>query len=370
MQTSPWRPPRLVAILSLLAALLALTVGVDAAGAAPAAPEAPAAPAVPAGPAAPAQAGPCTPPATTDYGATGPFPVTVQTDSEHTYYSPANLGSNGCSRHPVIIWGNGTFTTPSFYDGLLRHLASHGFIVAAANTSNAGTGQEMLQGLANLERFDSQPGNRFNGRVDVERVGSTGHSQGGSGAVRAAADSRVDTTFPIEGGFFAGSAFTYRVPVLFLAGENDSLRTGIRAQFDATRDVPAAYAELAGASHLVPLGDGGGFRSAVTAWARWQLMGDTNARNQFVGPNCGLCSSPDWSVYEANALLGGGGSEEPPPGGECVRATNSEHVQAGRATSFLIFAFAAGSGDYLGPTSATTSLRQTGPGTWERVDGC
>jgi pimeloyl-ACP methyl ester carboxylesterase len=321
-------------------------------------------------PGAPAQTNQCTPPATTNYGNAGPYAVSVQTDSVHTIYSPSNLGSQGCARHPIILWGNGTFTQPSWYDGLLRHLASHGFIVAAANTSNAGTGQEMLQGIDKLRGFNGQSGNRFYQKVDVDRVGSTGHSQGGSGAVRAAADSPVDTTFPIEGGFFAGSAFTYRVPTLFLAGENDTLKTGIRAQYDATRNVPAAYAELAGASHLVPLGNGGGFRAAATAWARWQLMGDTGARNQFVGANCGLCTSNDWVVYEANSLLGGGSGGNPPPTGECVRAVNSAHVEAGRATAVLIFAFASGSGDYLGLTSATTSLRQSAPGTWDMVANC
>jgi hypothetical protein len=45
-------------------------------------------------------------------------------------------------------------------------------------------------------------------------------------------------------------------------------------------------------------------------------------------------------------------------------------VQAGRATTVLIFAFATGSGDYLGLTSATTSLRQTAPGSWEMVANC
>jgi hypothetical protein len=253
-------------------------------------------------PAASAQAFTCTPPATTNYGAAGPYQVTVQTDSAHTYYSPSSLGSRYCTRHPVILWGNGTFTSPSWYDGLLRHLASHGFIVAAANTSNAGTGQEMLQGLANLTTFNGQATSRFYQKVDLENVGSTGHSQGGAGAVRAALDTRVDTTFPIEGGFLSGQG-TYRTPVLFLAGELDSLSAGIRTQYDSATNVPAAYAELAGATHLTALGNAGGFRAGATAWARWQLMGDIQARNQFVGPLCGLCVSSAWSEYVANARL-------------------------------------------------------------------
>jgi pimeloyl-ACP methyl ester carboxylesterase len=326
---------------------------------------------------APAQTNQCSPPATTNYGNTGPYAVTTQSDSVHTIYSPSNLGSLGCARHPIIIWGNGTFTQPSWYDGLLRHLASHGFIVAAANTSNAGSGQEMLQGLTTLTQWNGQSGNRFYQRVDVGNVATTCHSQGGSGAMRAGADSRVDTAFPIEGGFFAGSGLNITKPTLYLAGENDTLKTGIRAAYDAARaTIPAAYGELAGAGHLVPLGNGGGFRGASTAWARWRLMGDATAGRQFVGTSCGLCTSNDWAVYEASPLLqtlGGGGDPGPGPGpepGQCVTAANSAHVSAGRATSFIIFVFARGSGDYLGLTSATTSLRQAGTGTWELVDAC
>jgi acetylxylan esterase len=59
------------------------------------------------------------------------------------------------------------------------------------------------------------------------------------------------------------------------------------------------------------------------------------------------------------------------PGGQCVTAANSAHVQAGRATAFLlVFVVANGSNDYLGLTSATTSLRQTATNTWTRVTSC
>lgn len=102
----------------------------------------------------------------------------------------------------MILWGNGTITAPSWYDGLLRHLASHGFIVAAANTSNAGSGQEMLQGLATLTTWNGQSANRFYQKVDLERVGTTGHSQGGAGAIRAGAD---PTTIPAAYAELAGA---------------------------------------------------------------------------------------------------------------------------------------------------------------------
>lgn len=56
--------------------------------------------------------------------------------------------------------------------------------------------------------------------------------------------------------------------------------------------------------------------------------------------------------------------------GQCVTALNSAHVQAGRATSFLIFAWANGSNQYLGLTFSSTSLRQTAPNTWTQVASC
>lgn len=61
----------------------------------------------------------------------------------------------------------------------------------------------------------------------------------------------------------------------------------------------------------------------------------------------------------------------PGPGpGQCFTATNSVHATAGRATSWLIFSWANGTGDYLGATWATTSLRQTATNTWDMVTSC
>jgi hypothetical protein len=126
----------------------------------------------------------------------GPYRVTVAREATHTYYSPTTLGAAGV-RHPVIPWGNGTNTSPAIYDALLRHLASHGFIVAAANMAGA-SGEAILAGLDNLSRYNNQAGHRFYGVVDTSWVGTTGHSMGGGGAITAGNDARVNTVFPIE----------------------------------------------------------------------------------------------------------------------------------------------------------------------------
>src|SRR6266540_1257504 len=104
----------------------------------------PAAPAAPTASTASTATGTGFPSVDGNWATPGPFAVTVEAgDSAHTIYRPTTLGQNGL-RHPVIVWGNGTGATPQIYDGLLRHLASHGFVVAAANTTQSGSGQEML----------------------------------------------------------------------------------------------------------------------------------------------------------------------------------------------------------------------------------
>jgi hypothetical protein len=257
--------------------------------------------AVPAG-VADAQTNGC-PSVGSDFGGDGPFDVTVEERSDNTYYSPSDLGSQGCDTHPVILWGNGTFLTPSSYDALLSHWASHGFIVAAANTTNAGSGEEMLQGLDDLADWNSDSSSRFNNRVDLDNVGATGHSQGGGGSINAGKSDRVHTVFPLQA--WTANQQGLSGPAIFFAGGSDTIvsPSSVYNRYqDVEGSLPAAYAEAAGASHFVPIGNGGEYRAPTTAWARWLLMGDGDARDVFVGSACELCGDSGWT-YEHNDLL-------------------------------------------------------------------
>ncbi len=229
----------------------------------------------------------------------GPFAVTVEAlDSTHTVYRPSRL-----EKHPVILWGNGTGANPKIYDGLLRHLASHGFVVAAADTPNAGSGKEMLAGATTLIAENSRPGSRYEGKIDTAHIGATGHSQGGGGAIAAGADPRVTTTIPIEPGP-QGSATALKGPSFFLGGQLDTIVIPallVIPRYRLADQVPAIYGELAGATHFTPVGDGGGFRGAITAWFRFWLSGDERARAEFFGASCGLCRDGAWSDVRRNA---------------------------------------------------------------------
>ncbi|MEV6282988.1 alpha/beta hydrolase [Kribbella sp. NPDC051770] len=226
-----------------------------------------------------------------NWSQTGPNAVKTQILPAHTLYYPATISG----RAPVVVWGNGTGAVPGIYSGLLRHLASHGFIVAAANTTMSGTGAEMRAGIDLLATLDQQAASDLYQHVDLDHIGAAGHSQGGQGAINAGADARIDTTIPLQPGPLAAPA-KLKGPSLFLSGAADTVvPAALVAGMWQKAPAPTVYASLKDATHMEPTGDGGGFRGVVTAWFKYQLTGNTAAAQEFTGPNCGLCTDAAWT---------------------------------------------------------------------------
>jgi hypothetical protein len=123
-------------------------------------------------------------------------------------------------------------------------------------------------------------------------------------------------------------------------------------------------------SYIAP--SGAENRGMVSVGDRVTIRSHYNAEQ----PETGVMGIVMMFLAEPGAGGGGGGTPTTQPGGggggsgACETATNSAHVQAGRATSWLIFAWAEGSNNYLGSTFATTSLREDPAGTWSMVDSC
>ncbi|GAA2638717.1 acetylxylan esterase [Actinomadura fulvescens] len=238
------------------------------------------------------------PPANGQWASQGPFTVTSASNGAGTtIFRPANPGTLGCTTHPVILWNNGAISKLDRYAPLLNHLASHGFIIAAAE-GNSGTAGPILRGLDYLTTENARAGSALQGKVDLANVGATGHSFGGGAAVAAGADPRVDTIAPIYPTAF-NSGSRVRGPAVFFAGQNDpTVRPStVRRVYSQATQVPAIYAEQRGADHYgIP-----GLHGPLTAWFRFHLMGEEAARGPYFGPNCTYCSSTFWSVFERNA---------------------------------------------------------------------
>ena len=141
------------------------------------------------------------------YYAPGSWPVTVRaggaccdsSGNKFDLYYPTNLGANGFL-HPILTWGNGTLASPSNYDYLLRHMASWGFVVVATEDANTGLGQTILDAANFMIRANEDSTSIFYHHLNVNRIGSFGHSQGAGGAIQALLKSAgsIKTVVPIE----------------------------------------------------------------------------------------------------------------------------------------------------------------------------
>jgi hypothetical protein len=240
-----------------------------------------------------------------DFGAVGPYEtVREAAGGSCTVYRPSTLGEDGL-RHPVIIWGNGTYTpTEAIYASIYRHWASHGFIVAAAHTSNAGTGAEMLACLDWVEAEDGRAGSPYEGHVAKGLAGASGHSQGGGGALMAGRDPRVRATAPIMAytrglGHEAACQSEQHGPLLLVsAGEDTTAPPDVdQAPVFEHSNVPTCWLTYKTGDHVsVALGGHQPYLAPTTAWFRLHLMGDQSARALFYGDACTLCVDDAWQV--------------------------------------------------------------------------
>ncbi|HEX6246180.1 MAG TPA: hypothetical protein VFZ61_34890, partial [Polyangiales bacterium] len=103
-------------------------------------------------------------------------------------------------------------------------------------------------------------------------------------------------------------------PALFICGEpgGDGLLFGDVATPNCEIDfmnatVPVFYGITKGASHMTPtdIGDAA-IRThqlgAMVGWLRWQLGGDQQAKQLFVGSACTLCGDAAWSTKKQKNL--------------------------------------------------------------------
>jgi len=221
------------------------------------------------------------------------------------------------AKNPLVGWMSGGGTTPDLYP-LLPHLATHGFVVVAANTApgigdEANLGQEILAGitwaLAENDRMDSP----LFGKLDATKVASMGYSMGSLATFSIASDPRLTTTVHISGGTMAHDQVkNLHAPAVFFCGiPGDDSCNILSAECDiaaANCDVdfmgvttPVTYGNFKG-GHLGILTEplSTQIQAEVTAWLRWQLMSDTTLKSRFVGTDCGMCQDANWKVQQKN----------------------------------------------------------------------
>lgn len=268
----------------------------------------------------------------------GPYPAMIGTDPtlpDHVIYHPASLAGLGQRKLGVLVWGNGGCSA----DGAsarqhLLEIASYGYLVVAPGQVWSGPGaigklpergpgadgklppvattsKDVITGLDWALAEDRRKGSPLFGRIDPRLVAVAGHSCGGLQALQVAADPRIHAVLIHNSGVFADGSNPIQgitvdktvlkqlhTPVVyFLGGPSDVAFPNGSDDFAKIDHVPAVKVNL-------PVGHGGTFMkvnggavaAAAVDWLEWQLRGDKASGRTFIGANCRLCASGEWSI--------------------------------------------------------------------------
>ena len=213
-------------------------------------------------------------------------------DGEGILAYPKRLTDNPDQKHAVVVWGPGGGTKPSAYEGMIRRLASHGFVVVALKES-PGNATQAIKALDWLDGLNKDSNSPLFGKLDMNTVGCSGHSMGGLESEQAVIkDKRVLTAFLNNSGDWGGAgankvATDRSIAILYgeVGMEKDNARNdynnpGVRA--------PACLIEMTGGPRNSEGGYGHGSGSwdgmaATVAWMRWHLGGEEWRKADFVG---------------------------------------------------------------------------------------
>ena len=213
-------------------------------------------------------------------------------DGEGILAYPKRLTDNPDQKHAVVVWGPGGGTKPSAYEGMIRRLASHGFVVIALKES-PGNATQAIKALDWLDGLNKDSNSPLFGKLDMNTVGCSGHSMGGLESEQAVIkDKRVLTAFLNNSGDWGGAgankvATDRSIAILYgeVGMEKDNARNdynnpGVRA--------PACLIEMTGGPRNSEGGYGHGSGSwdgmaATVAWMRWHLGGEEWRKADFVG---------------------------------------------------------------------------------------
>jgi hypothetical protein len=181
------------------------------------------------------------------------------------------------------------------YEEMIKHVASHGFIVIAPHSRFTADGTAQRRGIDWVLSQDSVADSPLYGRVNAELIGLFGHSQGGGSTGVASEDPRVKTSILMHG----GSGSRLHAPALFLTGDGDLNPSGVRTNYENAK-VPAAFGSLKMSDHITMMEEPDRMAPEVVAWFRYQLLGDAVAKGWYVGSDCVLCKDAEWEYAQKN----------------------------------------------------------------------
>lgn len=259
------------------------------------------------------------------YTAPGPHAVAAQKwDAQDkalktfTVYYPQDPGP-----YPLVVMANGTGMPTMRYEPVLKHLASWGFVVIGNDEASSWSGQGASRALDFALAQSRTPGSPLHRKVDEGKIGVSGHSQGGVGAINLATTQpnshlirSVYTASITKLELAQGLKWPYdvtrvRVPYFMTAGtgaadagNNREAHSGIaplhsmRTNLERTGG-PGLLARRQGMDHGELLYVANGY---MTAWFLHTLNGDRQAAQVFTGPQAEIRRNANWQDVQVKNL--------------------------------------------------------------------
>jgi hypothetical protein len=250
-----------------------------------------------------------------------PDPVYGSSQQRFNVYRPANLATSEYC-HPILVWANGHGDNPEpnppkcvidpasnqwcgQYLPMMKHLASHGFVVIASLSTTTSKGDPLptITGLKWLIQQAEDAGSPYYRHLDTANVGQLGHSEGAASTCMSAAEPLYKALSTISG---VRTLTGVHTPMMFFCGGKDQTVScsNVRSVFLTLTDQPAFFMNDPNSDGISWVTDDppGPALPAAAAWFRVHLMGDTANRRYFYGSNCTFCTDPRVTI-EQNALM-------------------------------------------------------------------
>ena len=229
--------------------------------------------------------------------------TTMQVFEKYAVSYPTELETTE-KKYPVIVICNGTgWKGGSLNKAQHQFYASYGFIVIATDETYSWNAFGAEMSIRHLERLNDYQGeadkpNVFYQKIDLDRVGIVGHSQGGVGVFNAVTNTEHKDIYkaavaisPTNQLVALALEWPYDVsqidtPVMLISGAgggDDAVITleGLNSIYD---QIPGEkiMARRKDTHHGITIVSEDGY---VMAWFMWQLQGDAEAGKAFTGDN-------------------------------------------------------------------------------------
>ena len=243
------------------------------------------------------------------YTAFGPQEVkAIESESQQSLFKhykvwyPSDLEARSGKPYPIVVFANGSGAVYSKYEPIFRHLASWGFVAVGNDDPSSGSGASTVLTLDYILSLNKEPQSVFYRKLDATRIGVTGHSQGGTGAVHAVTHFEQGKRFTSlctasnvsssANGSETSSGWSYdtakvRIPYFMVAGTGQMdanalapLASLVNGFDQLPGKAPAVLARRRNVDHGETLKQADGY---MTAWFRYTLMKDTEAGRVFAG---------------------------------------------------------------------------------------